>query len=278
MTATTVVLADVRTNDPALPRAEAVLVGGERVLAVGSREEMLALAPRSEVADHRDLVLTPGLTDAHVHLVGYGFSLGNVDLTGTRSVGEVRARLAERTASVPPGTWVQGSGFSLSELGLSGYPTAEDLDEVSPHHPVLLYSRDMHLGWANSLALRLAGVSETTPDPEGGRIVRPLGTLLEYAKALVADVIPTSTAQELVEAARRGAEDLRARGFVGVHSMGYEGASALRAVLELDARGELPLRVWACVDHDRLEIVRGMGLYGGIGGRVVVGGVKYFAD
>ncbi|WP_045233594.1 amidohydrolase, partial [Deinococcus pimensis] len=278
MSITTVVLADVRTNVPDLPRAEAVLVGGGRVLAVGSREELLALAPRSEMLDHRDLVLTPGLVDAHVHLVGYGFSLGNVDLTGASSVEEVRARVAARTAAVPAGSWVQGNGFTLSELGLSRYPTAAELDEVSPEHPVLLYSRDLHSAWANSLALRLAGVSEDTPDPEGGRVVRPLGTLLEYAKELVARAVPAPTAADSLEAARRGAYDLRARGFVATHTMGYEPSAALRSVLELDARGDLPVRVWACVDHERLETLREAGLYGGLGGRVRVGGVKFFAD
>lgn len=278
MSAPEIVLAQIQTLNPAAPHAQAVLTGGGRVLAVGSREEMRALAPGADLHDHRDLILTPGLTDAHVHLVGYGFSLGNLDLTGAGSVEEVRARLRTRTENTPPGQWIQGGGFTLSELGLSRYPTAADLDEVSQGHPALLYSRDLHLGWANSLALRLAGVGEDTPDPEGGVVVRPLGTLLEYAKNLVTRVIPAPTPSEYLEAARRGAADFAARGFTAVHSMGYEAPEALRAVLELDARGELPLRVWTCLDQERLEDFEGTGLFGGAGGNVQIGGLKFFAD
>ncbi len=278
MSALEIVLAQIQTLDPATPYTEAVLIGGGWVLAAGSREDVRALAPGAELHDHRDLVLTPGLTDAHVHLVGYGFALGNLDLAGSGSVGEVRARLRARVEGTPPGQWIQGGGFTLSELGLSGYPTATDLDEVSPDHPVLLYSRDLHLGWANSLALRLAGVREDTPDPKGGQVVRPLGTLLEYAKDLITRVMPAPTPGEYLEAARRGARDFAARGFTAVHSMGYEGPEALRAVMELDARGELPLRVWACLDQGRLESFAEVGLFGNAGGNVQLGGLKFFAD
>ena len=278
MSALDIVLAQIRTLDPDAPRAQAVLIGGGRVLAVGTREEVCALAPTAGLRDHRDLILTPGLTDAHVHLVGYGFSLGNLDLAGARSVAEVRARLRARAEVTPPGQWIQGGGFTLSELGLNRYPTAGELDEVSPEHPVWLYSRDLHLGWANGLALRLAGVHEETPDPQGGQVVRPLGTLLEYAKALVTRAIPAPTPAAYLEAARRGAEDFAARGFTAVHSMGYEAPAALRAVQQLEARGELPLRVWACLDQERLDSFEETGLCGNSGGNVQLGGLKFFAD
>lgn len=275
-----VVLANIQTLDPARPGAEAVLVGGGRVLAVGSREDVRAQAPFADLLDHRDLILTPGLTDAHVHLVGYGFSLGNVDLAGARSVAEVLARVRARAGELPSGTWIQGGGFTLTELGLNGYPSAAELDEAAPHHPVLLYSRDLHLGWANSLALRLAGVNEDTPDPPGGRIVRPLGTLLEYAKELVTRALPQPTSAQYREAAQRAARDFAARGFTSVHTMGFEAPEALQAVTGLAARGELPLRVWACVDQDRLEALRAVGVAGrlGRGSRVEIGGLKFFAD
>ncbi|AFZ68012.1 amidohydrolase [Deinococcus peraridilitoris] len=274
------ILADVRTLDPARPRAEGVLVAAGRVLKAGTREELLALAPRAEVLDHRGSLLTPGLTDAHVHLVGYGFSLGNVNLAGARSVAEVQARVRSRVQDVPEGSWVQGNGFTLSELGLHDYPSAAELDEVSPRHPVLLFSRDLHSAWANSLALRLAGVSEDTPDPEGGRIVRPLGTLLEYAKELVTRAIPAPTPTDYQVAAKRAVQDFRARGFTSVHTMGYEPPEALQAVAQLAAQGELPLRVWACVDQSRLEDFQRAGMRGGLGrgSRVEIGGLKFFAD
>ena len=274
----TLILAQVTTLDPACPEAQAVLVGGGRVLAVGNRADLSALAPRAEVLDHRDLLLTPGLCDAHTHLVMYGASLSQLDVQGVRSVDEVRSRLRERVARTPAGEWIVGGGFLLSEMGLSGYPTAADLDAVSPEHPVLLHSRDHHMLWVNSRALALAGIHDQTPDPEGGHIVRPLGCLQETAQALVADLVPAPGEAEWLAHARAGAQDLAARGFVATHTMAFEPAAAPRALQTLAAWGELPLRVWACLPHDRLAQAHDLGLARGAGGLFQWGGVKFFAD
>ena len=274
----TLILAQVTTLDPACPAAEAVLVGGGRVLAVGTREDLTALAPRAEVLDHRAEQLTPGLCDAHTHLVMYGASLSQLDLQGVRSVAEVQARLRERAARTPAGEWIVGSGFLLSELGLSGYPTAADLDAASPAHPVLLHSRDHHMLWVNSRALALAGIHDGTPDPVGGHIVHPLGCLQENAQALVADLVPPPSESEWLAHARAGAADLAARGFVSTHTMAFEDAAAPRALQTLAARGELPLRVWACLPHERLAQAHELGLARGAGGLFQWGGVKFFAD
>ncbi|WP_034387962.1 amidohydrolase [Deinococcus sp. YIM 77859] len=274
----TVIYATIRTLDDQHPQATAVLVGGGRVLAVGSREEMAALAPRAHVLDHRDLILTPGLAEAHIHLVAYGFSLAELNLHGARSVSEVQARVAQRTMNTPPGTWLRGGGFLLSELGLDEYPAAAVLDEVSPHHPVLLFSRDLHLGWANSLALRLAGIRPDTPDPVGGRIVRPLGTLLESASELVTRVMPVPSEADFLAAAKAGVEDLAGRGYVSAHTMAFEEPEAPRALQTLAARGDLPLRIWACLPHERLEQARELGLACSPGSLFQWGGVKFFAD
>ncbi|BDP40341.1 amidohydrolase [Deinococcus aetherius] len=279
----TILHARTLTLDSTQPEAQAVLVGGGRVLAAGTREEVSALAPRARVLDHRDLILTPGLADAHIHLVSYGFSLSELGLHGARSVSEVQARVLQRAINTPAGTWIRGGGFLLSELGLGEYPTVRALDEVSPHHPVLLYSRDLHLAWANSLALRLAGISETTPDPEGGVIVRPLGTLLENATELVANAMPVPSEAEYLRAAKAGVDDLASRGYVSAHTMAFESPEAPRALQTLATRGELPLRVWASLPHERLGHARDLGVghsvpRGGPGALFQWGGVKFFAD
>lgn len=273
-----IILARTLTLDPQKPEAGAVLVGGGRVLAVGSREEMQTLAPRAVIHDHRGLLLTPGLTDAHIHLTLYGASLSEIDLAGTRSVAEVRAKVAARAAQTPAGEWLVGSGFLLSELGLSDYPTAADLDEVSPHHPVLLHSRDHHMLWVNSAALRLAGITGATPDPDGGHIVHPLGCLQENAQALVQDLLPQPTPQQWLDYARAGTADLAARGFVGAHTMAFEPPQAAQALQTLAHAGELPLRVWACLPHEKLEMVRELGIGSAPGALFQWGGVKFFAD
>ncbi|WP_339094071.1 amidohydrolase [Deinococcus sp. VB142] len=274
----TLVLAQVTTLDPQCPQAEAVLVGGGRVLAVGTREDLRALAPRAEMRDHRDLLLTPGLCDAHTHLVAYGASLGQLDLQGVQSVAQVQSKLAERVARTQAGAWIEGSGFLLSEMGLAGYPTAADLDAVSPHHPVLLRSRDRHMVWVNSEALRRAGVTEATPDPEGGHIVHPLGCLQENAAGLVSALLPPPSEADWLAYARAGADDLAARGYVSTHTMAAESPDAPLALQTLAARGELPLRVWACLPHERLEAASELGLSRVPGGLFQWGGVKFFAD
>ncbi|WP_310582260.1 amidohydrolase [Deinococcus sp.] len=279
----TLILARTLTLDPHRPGAEAVLVGAGRVLAVGSREDLNALAPKAAVQDHRDLTLTPGLADAHIHLVGYGFSLSQLSLHGVGSVGELQRRLAGRAASLPAGSWIQGGGFLLSEMGLSDFPEAGLLDAVSPGHPALLYSRDLHLAWVNTAALARANIHAGTPDPQGGQIVRdstgqPTGILLENACDLVAACLPSPTPAQTMGAARRGAADLAARGYVSAHTMAFEGPDAPRALATLAAQSELPLRIWACLPHERLHLARELGLGPGSGGLFEFGGVKFFAD
>ena len=272
----TLILARILTQVDSQPEAEAVLVEAGRVKAVGSRQALQARFPAAEKLDHRDLILTPGLCDAHIHLVAYGASLSQLGLHGASSVAEVAAKVGQRTANTPAGAWILGGGFLMSELNLSEYPTAELLDSVSRHHPVLLYSRDLHLAWANTLALRLSGINEHTPDPQGGRIVRPLGTLLENATELVARAVPAASQAQTLAAARTGADDLAGRGYVSAHTMGFEGPEAPHALQTLAARGELPLRIWACLPHERLneapELIKtNSALF-------QFGGLKFFAD
>lgn len=265
--------------DPASQAQDkAILVAGGRVLAVGNAAEMQALAPKAELLDYRDLLLTAGLCDAHIHLVMYGASLHAIDLASTRSVAEVQNKLATRVAKTASGEWIQGGGFLSSQLGLNDYPTAQQLDEVSPNHPVVFYSRDRHMIWANSLALQLAGVHADTPDPAGGHIVRPLGCLQETAQELVQRVIPAPSAEEWLAFAKAGAADLATRGFVSAHTMAFEEPEAPRALQILAQRDELPLRIWACLPHQKLEQAHSLGLAASSNSMFEWGGVKFFAD
>jgi predicted amidohydrolase YtcJ len=270
------ILARIITQNPAQPEAGAVLVEHGRVVAVGSREELQAQFPGAELLDHRDLILTPGLTDAHIHLVSYGFSLTQLNLHGVRSVAEVAAKVAQRAANTPSGEWIRGGGFLLSELGLQGYPTTEALDAVSGNRPVLLYSRDLHLAWVNRRALDLAGITAQTPDPAGGQIIRPLGTLLEHAAGLVARAVPAPSQAQTLAAAKAGADNLAGRGYVSAHTMAYEDPSAALALQTLAALGELPLRIWACLPHEQLD--RAPDLIATNSPLFQYGGVKFFAD
>lgn len=276
-----IVQANVLTQDPQKPHAEAVLVVQGRVQGVGSLPEMQALMPSAEVLDHSGKILTPGLTDAHIHLVRYGFRLSQLDLEGSTSVEEVQQKLQAYASRKPEG-WIVGGGYTVTELGLTDYPTRALLDEVVVDRPVLLYSRDLHSAWANSKALELAGLTHATPDPEGGELVRSegdlTGYLLEAATELVSSSLPTPTWEETVDAARLAVQTMRNFGYTAVHTMAFEPADDLRALMHLEQNGELPLRVWACIPHTELDHAVQLGLYGGLGDWVKLGGVKFFLD
>ena len=278
-----IVLADAITLSSTQPQAQAVLCVNGWVQAVGSRDEMLALAPRAEIMDFRGHFLTPGLTDAHIHLVSYGFALERLDVSESKTWRLAARLIGDRAASLEPGTWMIGAGFSRSNWNLETYPLAAWLDEVAPNNPVVISSRDYHTVWVNSLALELAGIHAGTPDPDGGVIVRdehgePSGTLLETAMLLVRQAIPAATMTDSIRAAKAAATDMQSRGFTAVHTMAYEPPESLRAMLELETRNELPLRIWASLPHADLEHLGAIGLHGGMGDRVRLSGIKFFAD
>jgi predicted amidohydrolase YtcJ len=284
----TLILADTLTLNPALPRATAVLCVGGRVVAVGD-PSILALAPKANVRDLRGQWLTPGLTDAHIHLTAYGFTLASLRLGDCQTPAEALALVAERLAQPPAdpaNPWIVGGGQHLNrwQAALGGeYPTKTLLDDLGTERPIYLSSRDGHSAWVNSRALELAGIGVGTPDPAGGRIVRladgsPSGMLLETAMGLVRSVIPAPSFAATVAAAKAGADKLAQMGFTAAHTMALEPADNLRALFELEQLGQLPLRIWACLPHASLEAASTSALRGGLGERVRLGGIKFFAD
>jgi predicted amidohydrolase YtcJ len=279
----TIIRSNILTMDERLYKADAVLVVDGKIMGVGTCEDMTAMSPSAQVLEHRDQWLTPGLTDAHIHLVGYGFSLRIINLEGTTSSADALTRIRARLAEFRDDPWVLGRGFNINAWNDATYPTAMMLDGIVRDQPAMMRSRDGHSFWVNSRALELAGIHAGTPDPAGGVIVRddhgnPTGTLLENAMELVKRVLPEPSLEAAVEAGRLGAEQMRAYGFTAVHTMALEPNRYVLAKHELEARGELPLRVWACVPHADLEHLEALGLRGGVGNRVRLGGVKFFAD
>ena len=278
------ILADILTQDPARPKAEAVLCSSGRILGVGNRADMESLARAFEVTtlDYRGYTLTPALIDAHIHLVSYGFSLARLRLEDCKNVFELQLALRERITCVP-NEWIVGEGWSLSSLGLSDYPHKSWLNEICLEQPVVLHSRDLHSVWVNSKAIQLAGIGPNTPDPEGGKICRdssgkPTGTFLEAAQDLILRAMPKPTERDYLEAGRRAALRMREYGYGAVHTLAFEPPEALSALTMLEGRGELGLKVWAALPYQQLEAARSLGLRGGFGGNVTLGGIKFFAD
>ncbi|CAN5754350.1 amidohydrolase [soil metagenome] len=284
MTADLILVARVRTMDAGRPLADAVAITAERVVGLGSVEEVLALrGPRTEVRTLPGACILPGFHDAHVHLAMHGLSLDRLRLDHVATLPEALDAIAAEVAGRPPGTWVLGSGFSLPRWGCTTLHR-EALDRIAPDHPVYLRSQDHHAGWANGAALAAAGVSAQTPDPTSGVIVRdgsgePTGYLLELAGALVDGAVPAPSEGDLERSLAAAGADLASYGITTVHHMSYESPRHWRAIATSASGSAFPLRVWACIPHADLEHAAAIGLAQGQGGDgFVVGGAKFFAD
>lgn len=260
------------------PSAEALLVRCGRVAAIGAFGEVRSLASAgARVEDLGDATVTPGLTDAHVHLTTYGLSLRRVDLNAAASVEQAVERV--RAAASTGEGWLRGIGWDVHRWGR--LPTAAELDAVAPERPCYFQSHDIHGAWLNTAALHICGITAGTPDPDGGRIVRgpdgePAGVLLEKAMTLAERHLPAETLDERTDALLAAQAELHALGLTGVHSVDVTGLEDFAALAGED---RLRLRVLQAVQLDRLTQAIESGLRSGFGGEWLrIGGVKMFLD
>src|SRR5712691_12877165 len=158
--------AKVWTVDKSLPTAQAVAVLGDRMVAVGSNAEVAAWrGPKTRVIDAAGKLLLPGFNDAHVHFVSGGAQVDNVQLNDATSPEEFACRIGARTKNTAKGEWILGGDWDETKWNPAQLPTKELIDPVTPDTPVFVNRYDGHMALANSLALRMAGVSAKTPDP-----------------------------------------------------------------------------------------------------------------
>jgi predicted amidohydrolase YtcJ len=280
--------AKVHTLDPGLPAASAIAVEGGKILAVGDDEAILNLRAGGAAASKRDVTvfdargrtIIPGLIDAHIHLEHYALGLQKVDCE-TATLAECLSRVAGRAAAVPPGEWIQGHGWNQNSWA-EGFGSRLDLDSSAPEHPVYLTAKSLHAGWANSAALRLAGIDDGTPDPPGGRIQRdeagrPTGIVFESAMQLFASAIPEPTLEATSQAIKSALQVLWGMGLTGVHD--FDGRRCFAALQLLRERGELTFRVVKNIPLVDLPHAAGLGLRSGFGDATLrIGSIKAFAD
>lgn len=278
-----------RIHAPVPLDADALLLARGRVAAVGSFDDLRRADPDAGILDLRGCTLTPGLTDAHVHLLEWSFARRDADLAGARSAAEA-ARLAAAHARGDPGgagptaggrrgEWVLGGGWQPH--GWSDAPHRRLLDEVLPGRPVVLRSHDIHSVWASTEALRRAGIGADRPDPEGGRIERdadgaPTGVLRENAQRAILAAVPAPSEADRRAAALEAQGALHRLGLTGVHCVEPDSLGVFEA---LNAAGDLRLRVLQAIPLDGLEDALRLGLRSGFGGEWIrIGGVKLFLD
>lgn len=272
----------IYTLEERLGVAQAMAVRGDRVVAVGTWPDVEGLGGAgTRVVDLGSRCVIPGMIDSHLHLLGFGLTLGRVDLRDTGSLDEALGLIGQAAGDAAPDEWVVCGGWDRNRW--PRLPSARDIDSAVPDRPVLVRSKDGHAAWVNSLALSLSGVGRETPDPGGGELVRdpatgsPTGVLLENAVGLVWSRVPEPGDARCDAAITRALEVAASRGLTGVQS--FEGRATLSSLQRLRARDELILRVTSHLPKDGLDDAISLGLSSGFGDEWVrIGHLKLFLD
>lgn len=239
--------ARIYTNDPGVPSASAMLVRGEVILAIGDEEEVTALSEKgTRVVDLEGHFVMPGFNDAHVHLGSAGYDALAVRLHGAPTIEEFQKRLAAAVSESKEGEWITGSGWDHTLWPEKRFPTRADLDKVSPKNPVFLVHISGHVAVANTLALKLAGVTAKTPSPAGTEIEHdasgePDGMLKEGAMGLVESKIPPPSPERRRKGIELALADVAANGVTSLQdNSAWEDFLVYR---ELKKEGKLTARI-----------------------------------
>lgn len=280
------------TGNPHAPEATAIACWQGRIVALGGERDVLPLqGPATRVIDAQQRRLVPGFHDSHLHLLGGGTSLFNVELKDAADEAEFGRRLVEFDKKLPAGRWLLGGNWDHDRTFQGRMPTAELVDRYVKDRPVFLRRYDGHMALVNSVVLRMAGITATTPDPAGGEIVRrpgsrePSGVLRDNAMSLVTSrgLLPAADEKEMAEAVLAALAELRRVGITSVEDMDGGDPPSRRRLLriyqDLERAGKLTVRVqlyWPIEAYRELEQ---LGLTAGFGSeRLRIGGVKGFID
>ena len=266
----------VRTMDPSLPTSRALAIAGAYVAGgVGVHETALA---SPEVVDLGGRCVLPAFTDSHVHFPTWSLAQRQVKLDGCASLDEALARIREARAA--PGRWLRGYGWRDGDWSPRTEPTKEALDAVTGETPAVMISKDYHSAWLNSAALAAAGGEL---EVEGGVVERdaagePTGVLREEAAWRFRDRHVLTTEDEWVEATRAGVKLAHSRGVGAIHDKdGWLGSPGI--FQRLRDEGNLSLRVWGSIPHERLDDAAALSLRSGFGDEYLrIGYLKCFMD
>jgi predicted amidohydrolase YtcJ len=274
----------VRTMDATQPLAEAVAIYGNRIAAVGTTAEVRKLTgPKTRVIDAGGKLVLPGFNDAHVHFLMGGFQLANVDLRTAKSPDEFVERIRKFAEKIPAGQWIVGGEWDHESWPGAPLPKKEWVDKATPNHPLFVSRMDGHMGLANSVALKMAGITKTGGDVEAGKVVRdaktgePTGLLKELAMRQVEKMIPENTFAEKLAAAKAATDYAASLGVTSAQDMSTgEDVGVFQTLLE---RGELKTRIYGMTPLAYWERIANTGMRAPFGNDFLrVGGMKAFSD
>ena len=266
------------------------LVNFEALKFTNDRIDAVYLANPDSLSDADDIIdgegrtLIPGLIDAHGHVGSYGFSLLRINLVGAMSEKEAAFRVREFADTNPDLNWILGRGWNQVLWENTDFPAASSLDRLINDRPVWLTRIDGHAGWANSAALQLAGIDQSTNDPVGGQIIRdedgaPTGVLVDTAMNFVSSQVPRPTLEDEKIALTAAMQALAEYGLTSVHDAGVN-SQTVRAYKELVTESSLQIRINAMLSasdplyQDRLT----EGLYRSLDDTLVINSVKIVSD
>jgi predicted amidohydrolase YtcJ len=279
--------AKIWTVDPKRPKAEAIAVIGQRIVAVGTAAEIDGWrGPETKMIDGRGRLVLPGFNDAHVHFLDGGLDLDRVDLKDANTPQEFVRRIADR-AKRRPGRWILGGNWDETQWDPPTLPSKDLIDPVTGDTPVLLWRYDGHMALANSAALKLADINKDTEDPPGGVIMRdhdgnPTGILKDSAMNLMDKAVPPLTHDERLRAIKRALKYAATLGVTSVQEMGNPGEDLGRNIEiyeELQEKGELTARIYVAPMIEGWADQAKLGVRHGFGSSYLrVGAVKGYVD
>lgn len=270
-------------NQKALTQFSALQFTDDQVDRVYTSEDTLPEDVDITIDGNGQTVI-PGLVDAHGHVLNYGLSLLRVDLVGTSTEAEAVQRVADFSAANPELEWIQGRGWNQVLWDSNEFPNAASLDAVESEKPIWLTRVDGHAGWANSVAMELAGINRQTEDPDGGQIIRDengdaTGVLIDNAMGLLRGNIPALTSEEIKYALTTSMENLATHGLTSVHDAGV-GSGVIQAYKELADADAMPIRinVMIAARDENYELMLRAGHYKSDDDKLAINSVKIAAD
>ena len=224
-----------------------------------SRGKIVELLPNDESVSGQRVDLKggwvyPGFTDAHMHLTGMGWALESVDMVGTSTKEEVLEKAQEAVRKAPKGAWIRGRGWDQNDWPEIQYPNAKDLDAISSIHPMIFRRIDGHAAWANSLAMKIAGISKDTKDVDGGIILRddagnPAGIFIDNALNLIEAKIPPPKKDDIQRQIKNAQKLLNKLGLTSIHDAGTS-KEEIAVMKEMIASGDLSLRIFTMLHNN----------------------------
>jgi predicted amidohydrolase YtcJ len=252
----TLVNGKVRTMNPSQPIAEAIAIRRDRIIKVGSNDEVKQFAGNiTRIVDLQGKTVIPGFIDTHIHIADFGRFLMWLDLRGTESISDLQQRLRDRAERASVGKWVVGRGWNQARFEEKRLPTLKDLDSVSPKNPVILYHEYEKICVVNSKALELADITNSAASVDKDtKTGEPTGILRDSATDLVWIKVPEPTEDEIIDSVIQACDKISAGGITSVHWLVLS-AAEISIIEKLHIRRKLPVRVYVIIPTSLLNTV-----------------------